>query len=36
MRDDLCPIVGRRWLTPQSYLDFIRMALRRNGRRRRL
>lgn len=32
LRDDLCPIVAGRRLIPQSYLDVIRMVLRRHGR----
>lgn len=32
LRDDLCPIVGGRRLIPESYLDIICMALRRDGR----
>ena len=32
LRDDLCSIVGGRRLIPESYLDMIRMALRRHGR----
>jgi hypothetical protein len=32
LRDDLCPIVAGRRLIPESYLDIIRMALKRNGR----
>ena len=32
LRDDLCPIVAGRRLIPESYLDMIRMALKRAGR----
>ena len=32
LRDDLCPIVAGRRLIPESYLDVIRMVLRRHGR----
>lgn len=32
LRDDLCPIVAGRRLIPESYLDMIRLALKRAGR----
>ena len=32
LRDDLCPVVAGRRLIPESYLDQIEAALRRNGR----
>jgi hypothetical protein len=33
LRDDLCPIVAGRRLIPDTYLDMIRMALKRRGRK---
>lgn len=32
LRDDLCPIIAGRRIIPESYLDMIRMALKRHGR----
>lgn len=32
LRDDLCPIVGGRRMIPESYLDLIAAAFRRQGR----
>ena len=32
LRDDLCPIVAGRRLIPESYIDVIRMALKRRAR----
>ena len=32
LRDDLCPIVAGRRLIPESYLELIRLTLKRAGR----
>lgn len=32
LRDDECPVVAGRRLIPEHYIDFIAMALRREGK----